>query len=278
MNLNLAVIGKDVSQSLSPSMHTFILRRLGAECKYEAVSIPPEQFADRAEELFERYDAFNVTIPFKGDIIAYLSELRGDAPVFGAVNTVMCRDRAGYNTDGFGFLLMLKNAGVQVKGRSVLVLGAGGAGRSCIKKLTEEGAEVYAYERNEDRLQEVYNEFGGFTPLSQVSLRKYDILLNCTGIGMHKTVGQTPSCRWEDGSESPVDEKLIGLCETAVDLIYVPAQSEFLRIAQGLGKKTVNGDSMLFYQAYMADCIYLRRTPCEREAKNLWESYREERI
>lgn len=158
------------------------------------------------------------------------------------------------------------------------MLGAGGAGRSCIKKLTEEGAEVYAYERNEDRLQEVYNEFGGFTPLSRVPLRKFDILLNCTGIGMHKTVGQTPSCRREDGSESPVDKKLLGLCETAVDLIYVPAQSEFLRIAQALGKKTVNGDSMLFYQAYMADCIYLRRTPCEREAKNLWESYREERI
>ena len=155
MNLHLAVIGKDVSQSLSPSMHAFILRRLGAECKYEAISIPPEQFAERAEELFERYDAFNVTIPFKGDIIAYLSELRDDAPVFGAVNTVLCRERAGYNTDGFGFLLMLKNAGVQVKGRSILVLGAGGAGRSCIKKLTEEGAEVYAYERSEDRLQEV---------------------------------------------------------------------------------------------------------------------------
>lgn len=277
MKLKLAVIGKDVSQSLSPSMHTYLLKQMGADCSYDAVSILPEAFSFRAEELFETYDAFNVTIPFKGEIIPYLKELRGDAPVFGAVNTVVTRERAGYNTDGFGFLLMLKNAGVEVAGKTVLVLGAGGAGRSCIKKLTEAGAEVFAYERSAERLEEVFREFGEFHPLFKVPLRKYDIVLNCTGIGMHKTVGQTPSALWEDGSESPVGEQLLSLCETAVDLIYVPAQSEFLRVADSLGKKTVNGDSMLFYQAYMADCIYLNRAPNEEEAKKLWEKYREER-
>lgn len=274
MNLKLAVIGKDVSQSLSPSMHTFVLQHMGADCRYDAVSIPPEEFPSRAEALFSEYDAFNVTIPFKGEIIPYLNELRGDAPVFGAVNTVLTCERAGYNTDGFGFLLMLKNAGVEVAGKSVLVLGAGGAGRSCIKKLTEAGAEVFAYERSAERLEQVFREFGGFTPLYKVPLRAFDIVLNCTGIGMHKTVGQTPSVTWENGSESPVEKTLLSLCDTAVDLIYVPAQSEFLRIAHMLGKKTVNGDSMLFYQAYMADCIYLGRTPDEGEAKNLWECYR----
>ena len=68
----------------------------------------------------------------------------------------------------------------------------------------------------------------------------------------------------------------VGLCGTAVDLIYVPAQSEFLRIAAQEGKKTVNGASMLFYQAYMADCIYLGCTPEAEQAKALWEAYREE--
>ena len=125
--LKLAVIGKDVSQSQSPQMHTFILHALGEDCTYDAVSIPPEEFTSRAEGLFETYDAFNVTIPFKTDIMPYLKELKGDAETFGAVNVVLSKSRVGYNTDGMGFLLMLENAGVDVKGKDVLVLGAGGA-------------------------------------------------------------------------------------------------------------------------------------------------------
>lgn len=264
--LELAVIGKDVSQSQSPSMHTFILHAMGESCSYETVSIPPEEFSVRAESLFEKYDAFNVTIPFKGDIIPFLKELRGDALSFGAVNTVLAKERAGYNTDGFGFLLMLENAGVAVSGKTVLALGAGGAGRSCVKKLVEAGAKVSVYERNYERLQSVYKEFGGFTPLKEIAAADYDIVINCTGIGMHDTVGK-----------SPASKELLSRCNTAVDLIYVPAESEFLRIARKLGKKTVNGEAMLFYQAYMADCIYLKREPSAEEAKKFWNTYREER-
>ena len=267
--LKLAVIGKDVSQSQSPAMHTFLLHALGEECSYEAVSIPPENFGERAEGLFERYDAFNVTIPFKTDIMPYLKELKGDAKTFGAVNVVLSKSRTGYNTDGMGFLLMLENAGVSVRGKDVLVLGAGGAGRSCIKKLAEAGANVFAYERDEKRLEAVAKEFGCFVPLSE---RRYDVIFNCTGIGMHKTVGMTPSVRTKAG-EQPVGEELLSLCDTAVDLIYVPKESEFLRIARTLGKKTVEGGPMLFYQAYYGDCIYVGREPKAEEAKRLYEEY-----
>lgn len=268
--LNLAVIGKDVSRSLSPSMHKFLLGKMGEPCSYEAVSVPPETFSARAEELFGKYDAFNVTIPFKTEIIPYLKELKGDAAAFGAVNTVLTRSRTGYNTDGYGFLLMLQNEGISPAGKSVLVLGAGGAGRSCIRKLSEAGADVYAYERSEDRLREVTRQLGNFTPLTRVPVRSYDMILNCTGIGMHTTVGKTPDVR----SEASVEE-LLSLCNAAVDLIYEPVQSEFLRIAKSFGKQTVNGEAMLFYQAYMADCIYLDRSPSAEEAKALRNEYRE---
>ena len=270
--LKLCVIGKDVSQSQSPQMHAFLLEKMGVRCEYTAVSIPPAQFAARAEELFSAYDGFNVTIPFKTDIIPFLSSLEGDAETFGAVNTVRAGERKGYNTDGLGFLLMLENEGVAVEGKSVLVLGAGGAGRSCSRKLTERGAEVFAYERDGERLRRVYDEFGGFTPLSAVGPRRYDIVLNCTGIGMHDTVGKTPSVRTAHG-EAPVGEELLSRADTAVDLIYVPDRSEFLRIAASLGKKTVNGAAMLFYQAYYADCIYLNRTPSAAEAKAYFIQY-----
>lgn len=273
--LKLAVVGKDVSQSQSPKMHTFILERLGETCSYDRVSVPPEAFSERAEELFGRYDAFNVTIPFKTEILPFLRSVEGDALSFGAVNTVLTKDRTGWNTDGYGFLLLLQNADTHVEGRSVLLLGAGGVGRSCIKKLTEAGADVFVYERDEARLDAVYREFGGFTPLKTVPVRPYDVVINATGIGMHDTVGKTPEVRFSDGIR-PVDAELLAQCKTAVELIYVPAETQFLRIAKSVGAKTVGGAPMLFYQAYRADCIYLNREPNAAEAKLLWERYRKE--
>jgi len=274
--LKLAVVGKDVSKSQSSAMHSFLIGRMGETCRYDAVSIPPDKFSERAESLFGEYDAFNVTIPFKTEIIPFLNALEGDAASFGAVNTVLTRSRTGYNTDGYGFMLLLENAGVEIKGRSVLLLGAGGAGRSCIRKLTEAGAEVFVYERDEKRLNDVYEEIGAFVPLKTVPVRPYDIVINATGIGMHNTVGMTPAVRDEDG-ERPVGAELLSRCGTAVDLIYVPAVTEFMRIAQDAGKKTVGGAAMLFYQAYRADCIYLGREPDAKEAKSLWEEYRKEK-
>ncbi len=274
--LKLAVVGKDVSLSESPAIHEFILRRrFGTACSYERVSIPPESFSLRAEELFSRFDGFNVTIPFKGEILPYLKELKGDAAAFGAVNTVVSKSRFGYNTDGYGFLLMLENEDIAVKNKSVLVLGAGGAGRSCVKKLVEAGAEVFVYERDGGRLAAVYGEFGGFTPLTKVPERHYDVVVNCTGVGMHATVGMLPSLDYENG-ETDTAERLLRECGQAVDLIYTPARSEFLRTAERFSKPVLNGASMLFYQAYMADCIYLSAPSDAKEAGRLWKEYREE--
>ena len=270
--LKLAVIGKDVSRSLSPAMHGFILGQWGAAHTYDAVSIPPAAFAARAEQLFHAYDGFNVTIPFKAEIIPFLRECAGDAAVFGAVNTVLTAARRGFNTDGLGFMLMLENAGIDVGGGRALVLGAGGAGRSCIYKLAEAGADVSFYERSGERLAAVAAECRGAKPLSLVAPERFDLIVNCTGIGMHESVGRTPSVRTREG-EIPVGAWLLEHCAAAVDLIYEPARSEFLRIAEGLGCRTVNGEAMLFYQAYYADCIYLGRTPSAREAKQFYQTY-----
>ena len=260
--LKLAVIGKDVSKSSSPSMHTFIANKLGMEIEYANISIAPEEFSSRAEALFCEYDGFNVTIPFKLDIIPYRSSLEGDAKAFGAVNTVISATRKGYNTDGLGVMLMLENSGVEVAGKSVLLLGAGGAGRSAAKKLAEAGAEVFVYDRNTEAAKNVEREFASVTAISEVKEVPYDIIINATGVGMHKTEGI-----------SPVGEGLISLCKTAVDLIYVPPKSKFLCLAEGLGKKIVNGMSMLFYQAYFAECIYHGIQPDKDTAKALFCEY-----
>lgn len=263
--LKMAVIGKDVSKSLSPKMHRFIMERLGQEITYDTVSILPETFEEKIEEVLSSYDHINVTIPFKLDVIPHLKSINGDAKTFGAVNTVNVAKREGFNTDGVGFVLSLLANGIDVKGKKVLVIGTGGVGRAVIKKLSEEGADVYASERDESRLKEVYDEFACFTPLTQVKNEPYYLILNCTGVGMHKTEGK-----------SPVGEDLLSLCDVAYDLIYEPKKSEFLRIAESCGKQIVNGEGMLFYQAYYADCIFLGKESNLEEAKKLFKAYTEE--
>jgi shikimate dehydrogenase len=261
-NLKLGVVGKDVSKSDSPSMHAFIAANMGNSITYDKISIPEDGFNGIVESLFKRYDGFNVTIPYKLAIIPHLEKVCGDAEVFGAVNTVLTSTRQGYNTDGLGFALMLKNAGVEVKGKAFLLLGAGGAGRSVAKKLLDGGATVYVYDRNMDSAKNVANEFKGVKVLNEVKPKKYYGIINATGIGMHKTVGI-----------SPVGADVLAECEVAIDLIYNPPLSEFLTIADSLGKKTVNGKAMLFYQAYYAQCIYFNAQPDDDEAKRLFEGF-----
>ncbi|MBO5542177.1 MAG: hypothetical protein J5936_01955, partial [Acholeplasmatales bacterium] len=110
---------------------------------------------------------------------------------------------------------------------------------------------------------ELHDGFPHFTALANIENKPYDIIINCTGVGMHKSVGK-----------SPVGEDLLKLCNAAVDLIYVPEKSEFLRLAEINGKKICNGEAMLFYQAYYADCIFLNRKCDNEEAKKLFLEYR----
>lgn len=263
--LKLAVVGKDVSKSVSPQIHGFIAKEYGIKISYDKVSISENEFCDRIKTLLREYDGFNVTIPFKLSVIPYLENLCGDARTFGAVNTVRTRDLTGYNTDGAGFALMLKNNGADVKGKNALVIGAGGAGRSVAKKLADAGAAVSVYDKNLKNALNVAAEFEHVTALDNLRAEPYYAVINASGVGMHSTEGV-----------SPADERLLKLCEVAADLIYVPAKSEFLSIAERCGKKIINGEAMLFYQAYYADCIYFGLEPDEERAKALFEKFGEE--
>jgi shikimate dehydrogenase len=187
--------------------------------------------------------------------------VEGDALAFGAVNTVVNATGVGYNTDGLGFMQALKIAGIDVQGKSVLILGGGGAGRSAAAALKEAGADVSVYRRNRSELEELTEQLG-VTAASDPERGGYDILVNATGVGMHDTVGV-----------SPVGAKAFDGVGVAVDMIYRPAVSEFLRLANGLGLKTLNGASMLFLQAYYADCYFLQRQPSDLQAEELYAKY-----
>lgn len=259
--IRLGLIGKDVSKSLSEKMHTFILNAWGINCEYARFSVAKTDFDTVMRRLLGDFDGFNVTIPYKKDVFEYLYEIDADASACGSVNTVLTDTKQGYNTDGAGFLLMLQTAGVEVQGKKVLILGAGGSGRSSAVALKNAGANVYMYRRNRSELLETCERLG-VTPATETELGGYDIFVNCTGVGMHDTEGK-----------SPVEKAVFQGGTWAVDLIYVPEESAFLKQAKEQGLRTLNGASMLFYQAYFADCLYTQRTPSIEEAKRLYEAY-----
>lgn len=260
-SIRLGLIGKDVSKSNSPKIHTFILQEWGYACDYESFSVGADEFDTAMRTLLGDFDAFNITIPYKKDALEYVEQTYGDAFVCGAVNSVVCQTRAGYNTDGIGFLHMLANAGVVVAGKKVLVLGAGGSGSTSALALKNAGASVHMYRRNQTELLEVCARLG-VTPTDNPYVGGYDIVINTTGVGMHDTEGK-----------SPVGIEAFRGASWAIDLIYTPKESEFLRLAKLQGLQTLNGEAMLFYQAYFADCLYVGRTPNADEAKTLYEKF-----
>lgn len=259
--LRLGLVGKDVSKSLSEAMHTFILSHFGVECYYERFSVCDADVDMAMRRLLGDFDGFNVTIPYKKDVFEYLDEIDETASLCGSVNTVLCDNKKGYNTDGAGFVLMLQCAGVEIKNKKVLVLGLGGSGRSSALALKQAGATVYAYRRDKIELLEDCQRLG-VTPAMDIENGGYDIIVNCTGVGMHDSEGK-----------SPISEKAFKDVKWAVDLIYEPEQSKFLQLAQKQGANILNGKAMLFYQAYFADCLYLGRTANIEEAKALYEQY-----
>ncbi|MBO4940002.1 MAG: shikimate dehydrogenase [Clostridia bacterium] len=259
--LRLGLIGKDVSKSVSGKNHAFILKQMGYEVEYESISTSMDGFDSAIRHLLGDFDGFNITIPYKRDVFAYLDGIEGDALLCGAVNTVINKTRIGYNTDVAGFLLMLRLSGMEVKNKKILVLGAGGAGRSTAVALKGAGADVYIYQRNQEKLQEVCNELS-LQAASDPESGGYDILINCTGVGMHDSEGK-----------SPVTKAAFRGAEGAIDLIYRPAESEFLRLAKEEGLPTLNGAPMLFYQAYYADCLYLEREADDKEAERFYQNY-----
>ncbi len=271
-NYHLALVGENVSSSPSPRIHQFIMQSLGASCSYETLSLPAAEFP-RVEELFSSCDGFNVTMPYKRSILPFLKRLDKTASALSSVNTVKCCGRVGFNTDQGGFTWLLQSEHIVPSlAMRVLILGAGGAGRSVIHALSPH-ARVFVYEKEPLRLQAAFSDLGGFTPLQVLSRESFDFIVNCTGVGMHESQDLPRVRTSENAEETPFDETFFSGCDTAIDLIYDPASSAFLNAAKAVGARGVNGMKMLFFQAYLADCIFWGREGSFAEANEIQRQF-----
>jgi shikimate dehydrogenase len=184
----------------------------------------------------------NLPIPLKEKALE-LDLLEPDplARAIGAVNTVSFRAQgmAGHNTDGWGALLALQGAGVAVRGKSALIIGAGGAARAIAYTLAQEGAEISIANRSLKRAEELAARVGaiGFClgDLARLATQA-DIIINCTSVGMR------------EGDARLLDGRLLQSRQAVFDIVY-NRQTQLLEDARAAGAVAIDGVMMLVHRA-----------------------------
>ena len=227
--MNIYLIAQKLSHSFSPFIHKGL-----ADYNYQL----KELNKDELDAFFKErdFDGLNVTVPYKIEVMKYLDFISPEAKECGAVNTVVNKDGKlyGYNTDYYGFCYMAQSAGVQIKGRDVVIIGSGGASKPvalACEKLGAKSTLVLSHADNKKGSVEKFYDC--------------DVLINTTPVGMFPETGTIP-----------VNLEHFKKCENVLDIIYNPSKTKLLLEAERLGKKAVNGLSMLVAQAKKACEIF----------------------
>ncbi|MHC1783173.1 MAG: shikimate dehydrogenase [Anaerolineaceae bacterium] len=251
----LGLAGFPVSHSLSPVLHQAALAAHALTGEYRIYSIPPEEVPNGFLSLFQemregRLDGLNITVPYKETVLSFLDQLSPAAQGVGAVNTIYFRDGqlVGDNTDIDGFCEDLGNLEwriCEVTNKKALVLGAGGAARSVVYVLLNDGWTVTISARRPEQAMALARDFSGLSsdilcvPLDErLSQLDVDLIVNTTPVGMYPNINASP---WPAGQPLPPKAAIY-------DLIYFPAESLLMRAASC----SRNGLGMLVEQAALA--------------------------
>lgn len=258
------VIGDPIAQSKSPAIHNFWLEKLGIDAEYRACHVRPEELA----EYFARrrgdaeWRGCNVTMPHKKAVIPLIDKLTPGAGRIGAVNTVTPYDDVvrtirspltGDNTDAPGFLEPLLPMIGDQDHRWAYVIGTGGAAKAIVEALWSRGFLIFSISRDIDKAWREFSdylgndrdfllEFGdlGPGPLREADPEIFSVVVNATSLGM---IGNPPlRLNWGSFFGNSV----------AYDIVTSPIRTEFLKDAEGLGLRTIDGLAMLIGQAAVA--------------------------
>lgn len=220
--MKTGLLGRKLGHSYSPQIHAHL-----GDYRYELFEIEPDDVGTFL--MTGDFDAINVTIPYKQDVIAYCSELSDAAKRIGAVNTIIRRPDGsliGHNTDYFGFLSTLERSGLNFNGKKAVIIGNGGASKPVKAALDDLGADTVVISHKDN------------TPDNLAFHADAAILVNATPVGMHPNNGI-----------SPVNLDLFPHLEGVFDLIYNPARTKLMLDAEQRGLLVINGLWMLVAQA-----------------------------
>ena len=256
----LGVIGAPIAHSLSPIIQNAALHEAGLDYVYTAFPVRRDALASAVCGLRDAgVTGFNVTIPFKTEIMPLLDALSEDAQRIRAVNTVVIASdgtMTGHNTDVTGFMVGFAARGIGLAGKRTVLIGAGGAARAALWGLLRSGvSSVCIGVRNLAKGKALCTDFAADGTLAVYCfddphfrdvLCTADIVVQTTPIGMSPQTDAMP----------PVDPAAISPSAAVYDLIYTPAETVFLRAAAAHGCTTINGETMLVMQGAEAFSLW----------------------
>jgi len=234
------IIGSEIGYTRSPAMHDAAFAYAGINGKYLTFDTPS---LDRTDEFIFGYDikGINVTKPYKTDIPEYVKECDKVSETVGAVNTIV-NDRGklkGYNTDVYGIEKALKMS-LPDTTEKALIMGSGGAARSCAYFLSENGYDTDITGRNRDAVERIASEFSVRSQKKEcVAVEIYDLIVNCTPLNLKN-----------DRSEYPVNTDRINSRQTVFDMAY--GRTHLTDTAENKGCNIIRGEEMLAYQGIKA--------------------------
>jgi shikimate dehydrogenase len=247
------VFGFPVDENPGIVMYEAGYQAVGLNWRFQSFEVRPENLeAALAGMRAMQFEGLNLTIPHKIEAIKYMDELTPSARLIGAINTVIRReDRLiGENTDGKGFVIGMQKSGVSLEGKSLVVLGAGGASRAiCVECALAGASSLTIINRTQSKGMELADMIGQNTECasdfiewkSGVPIPPCDILINATNIGLYP-----------DTNKPDIDYADIRQGMIVQDIIPNPAQTPFLREAKKRGARTFDGLQMLVYQGILA--------------------------
>lgn len=250
--LTYCIIGDPVSHSLSPAMHNAAFKSLSMDDVYIAYKVSSHELESSVESLRSvKISGFNVTIPHKIAVLQYLDEVDLLSRKAGAVNTVANIDGRfkGFNTDIQGFLQPLLNRGIDFRGLSVLLFGAGGSARAVVASLSSVTgiSKLVVANRTYNKSSELCKqaELQGLTSSvsmieeAKVIAKRFDLIVNATSVGLQS-------------NESILDSEDIDGSSTVYDLVYRPVMTKLLENAREKGARVIYGYEMLLEQGAQA--------------------------
>ena len=277
--LHFGLIGEKLGHSLSRPIHEAIFRELGIQADYRIIEIPKGEFVPRTKELFSTLDGFNITIPYKQDVMPLLDAIDPAAAQIGAVNTVLCRARRGFNTDAAGFMGMLRHYGIDPRGQNCFILGSGGTAktvRACLGMMGAASVTVVSRHPGQPKVGQSPTNAGHCLQCPSVAsaasavmaeaeihyTQFYDlfphtggIIVNASSAGMWPRQDIDTICAIHP---SRVDE-MMRHAQGVADVVYNPPHTFLTKAAERAGVPWCTGLYMLVAQAVDAEKLWLGR-------------------
>lgn len=236
------IIGSPIEHSLSPQMHNAAYKALGINSEYVfiACQVEPKDLSSAIEGLRAmRVRGITCTIPHKVSVVTMLDHVEQTARDIGAVNTVVndSGKLKGYNTDWLGIVTPLERR-IKLKGKTVAVIGAGGAARAAVFGLRKKGANVLIYNRTKSKADILAKASNAQAKtMNEIEkIKEVDVIINTTPLGM------------KEHPASPIPKSVIQPHHIVFDIVYNPHQTMLLAYAKEKGAQTIHGYEMLLYQ------------------------------